>query len=206
MSREPLRLAVLVSGSGTNLQAIIDAADEPDFGGEIVVVGSDRHDAYGLERAARAGIPTAVVPFGDFGDRPTWEKALVAALQEHDPQAVVLAGFMRLVSGEFLRQWPDAVVNTHPSLLPAFRGAHAVRDALEYGVKVTGSTVHFVDEQVDHGPIIAQRPVEIRPGDDEDTLHERIKSVEHELFPECVRLLCQGRLRVDGRHVLVDAD
>jgi phosphoribosylglycinamide formyltransferase-1 len=198
----PTRLAVLVSGSGTNLQALLDAiAADPDFGGEVVVVGSDRPGVPGLERARDAGIPTFVVELGSFPDRAAWERALVDELLRHAPDAVVLAGFMRLVTGVFLSHWPDAVVNTHPSLLPAFRGAHAVRDALEHGVKVTGSTVHLVDEEVDHGPIIAQRAVDIRDDDDEDTLHGRIKAVEHELFPACVKFLCQGRLVVDGRHV-----
>lgn len=200
----PTRLAVLVSGSGSNLQALIDRiAEDPEFGGEIVVVGSDRADAFGLERAEKAGIPTFSCAVGDFEDRGAWERALVEQLLEHRPDAIVLAGFMKLVTGEFLQHWPDAVVNTHPSLLPAFRGAHAVREALEYGVKVTGSTVHFVDEKVDHGPVIAQRAVEILDHDDEDALHERIKQVEHELFPECIRLLCQGRLHIEGRHVRI---
>ncbi|MBW3663102.1 MAG: phosphoribosylglycinamide formyltransferase [Actinobacteria bacterium] len=197
-----MRLAVLISGSGTNLQALLDAIDaDPDFGGEVVVVGSDKRDAYGLERARQRGIATVAVDLADHPDRPTWEKSLVAALQEHQPEAVVLAGFMKLVSGEFLGTWPGRVVNTHPSLLPAFRGAHAVRDALDYGVKVTGCTVHLVDEQVDHGPIIGQRAVEIREDDTEGSLHERVKAVEHELLPRCVKLLCHGRLRVEGRHV-----
>lgn len=204
MPDAPLRLAVLVSGSGSNLQALIDAIDaDPGFNGTIVVVGSDRRDAHGLERAAAAGIATEAVEVGDHPDRIAWERALVDRLRAHEPDAVVLAGFMRLVTGEFLRHWPDRVVNTHPSLLPAFRGAHAVRDALAYGVKVTGSTVHLVDEKVDHGPVIAQRAVEIGEGDDEASLHERIKAVEHELFPHCVRLLCQGRLHIDGRHVRI---
>jgi phosphoribosylglycinamide formyltransferase-1 len=197
-----VRLAVLVSGSGTNLQALLDAIDaDPDFGGEVVVVGSDQRDAYGLERARQRGIATVAVELADHPDRPTWEKSLVAALQEHQPEAVILAGFMKLVSGEFLGTWPDHVVNTHPSLLPAFRGAHAVGDALAYGVKVTGCTVHLVDEQVDHGPIIGQRAVEIREDDTDESLHERVKAVEHELLPSCVRLLCHGRIRVEGRNV-----
>ncbi len=199
---ERSRLAVLVSGSGTNLQALLDAIDaDPDFGGEVVVVGSDRPDAGGLERARAAGIPTVAVAVADHPDREAWEKALVDAMLEHRPDVVVLAGFMRIVTGEFLRHWPDRVVNTHPSLLPAFRGAHAVREALAWGVKVTGCTVHLVDEQVDHGPIIAQEPVEVREDDDEDTLHERIKAVEHRLLPHCVKLICQGRVHVEDRHV-----
>jgi phosphoribosylglycinamide formyltransferase 1 len=196
------RIAVLVSGSGTNLQALIDAvAADPDFGGDIVVVGSDQPDAFGLERAHRAGIPTVAVALGDHPDRPAWEKALVAALQEHRPDVVVLAGFMRLVSGAFLANWPDAVINTHPSLLPAFRGAHAVEEALAWGVKITGCTVHLVDEEVDHGPIVAQVPVEVRDDDTTESLHERIKAVEHELLPRCVKQLVRGELAIVDRHV-----
>lgn len=201
-SSAPLRLAVLVSGSGTNLQALLDAiAADPDFGGEVVVVGSDRPDAQGLERAASAGIATVAEALDAHPDRTSWEAALRGALEAHRPDAVILAGFMRILSGAFLAGWPDRVLNTHPSLLPAFRGGHAVRDAVAYGVRVTGSTVHLVDEQVDHGPIVAQRAVEVREDDTEDTLHERIKAVEHELLPACVRDLCHGRLRLEGRHV-----
>jgi phosphoribosylglycinamide formyltransferase 1 len=198
------RLAVLVSGSGTNLGALLDAiAADPDFGGEVVVVGSDRPQAGGLERAREAGVAAVCEAPADHPDRRAWEDALIAALERHEPDTVVLAGFMRVVSGTFLARWPDRVINTHPSLLPAFRGAHAVRDALEYGVKVTGSTVHLVDEEVDHGPIVAQRAVDIHDDDTEATLHERIKHVEHELLPACVRLLCHGRLEVEGRHVQI---
>jgi phosphoribosylglycinamide formyltransferase 1 len=199
-----VRLGVLVSGSGTNLQALLDAiATDPSFGGEVVVVGSDRRDAGGLERASQAGIATVVQDLGAHPDRATWEAALRDDLLRHRPEVLVLAGFMRIVSGAFLAAWPDRVLNTHPSLLPAFPGAHAVREALAYGVKVTGSTVHLVDEQVDHGPIIAQEPVLVRPDDDEASLHDRIKAVEHRLLPACVRALCQGHLTVDGRHVHV---
>jgi phosphoribosylglycinamide formyltransferase 1 len=197
-----VRLAVLVSGSGTNLQALLDAiAADADFGGEVVVVGSDRPGAGGLDRARAAGIATVVQPLPAHPDRPTWEAALRDELAAHRPDVVVLAGFMRLLSGAFLAGWPDRVVNTHPSLLPAFRGAHAVRDALAHGVKVTGCTVHLVDEEVDHGPIVAQEAVPVLPDDDETSLHERIKAVEHRLLPACVRLLCHDQLEVDGRHV-----
>lgn len=198
------RLAVLVSGSGTNLQALLDAiAADPDFGGEVAVVGSDQPDAGGLDRARAAGIPTVAVALADHPDRVAWEAALVEAVQAHHPDAVVLAGFMRILTGAFLQHWPGRVVNTHPSILPAFRGAHAVREALEWGVKVTGCTVHLVDEQVDHGPIIAQQAVEVLDGDDEDALHERIKAVEHALLPACVKLLCHDRVHLDGRHVRI---
>ncbi len=198
----PLDLAVLVSGSGTNLAALLTAIDaDPSFGGDVVVVGSDRADAGGLAHARARGIPTVVEVLADHPDRAAWEAALVAGLRRHRPEAVVLAGFMRIVSPAFLAHWPDRVLNTHPSLLPAFPGAHAVRDALEHGVRLTGSTVHLVDEQVDHGPIVAQRAVEVREGETEADLHERIKQVEHELFPACVRALCRGELAVEGRRV-----
>lgn len=204
VARRPARLAVLVSGAGTNLAALLSAIEsDPAFGAEVVVVGSDRAGAGGLEHARRRGIPTVVAEFAGHADRRAWEDALIAGLEEHDPEAVVLAGFMRLVSGTFLARWPGRVVNTHPSLLPAFRGANAVGEALDYGVKLTGSTVHLVDEEVDHGPVIAQRAVEVHEDDTEDTLHERIKAVEHELLPACVKLLSQGRLAVDGRHVRI---
>jgi phosphoribosylglycinamide formyltransferase 1 len=196
------RLAVLVSGSGTNLQALLDAiAGDPDFGGEVVVVGGDRPAAKGLQRARDAGIPTVVRALEDAPDRAAWEADLRVGLEEHAPDAIVLAGFMRILTGAFLAGWPDRVINTHPSLLPAFRGAHAVREALAYGVKLTGSTVHLVDEQVDHGPIVAQEAVTVRDDDTEDSLHERIKVVEHRLLPATVKLLCHGALHLDGRHV-----
>lgn len=188
-------LAVLVSGSGTNLQALLDAiAGDPDFGAEVVLVGSDQPTAGGLERASAAGIPTFSEALGDHADRSTWEAAVTEQVQASGAELVVLAGFMKILSGDFLRHWPDRVVNTHPSLLPSFRGAHAVRDALDFGVKVTGSTVHLVDELVDHGPILAQRAVEIRDGESEDDLHERIKALEHELFPAVIKQLCQAAL------------
>jgi phosphoribosylglycinamide formyltransferase 1 len=196
------RLAVLVSGAGTNLSALLEATRaDPAFGGEIVVVGSDRAEAGGLTVAREAGLPTVVEPLYAGADRAAWEAALRAGLASHAPDVVVLAGFMRVLSGAFLAGWPDRVVNAHPSLLPAFRGAHAVRDALDYGVKVTGSTIHLVDEQVDHGPIVAQEPVEVRDDDTETSLHARIKAVEHRLLPACVAALCRGELRIDGRHV-----
>lgn len=201
-TRAPRRLAVLVSGSGTNLQALLDAiAADADFRGEVVVVATDRPGAGGLDRAAAAGIATETVPLEPGADRSAWEAELTERVAAHRPDVIVLAGFMRILSGAFLSRWPDRVLNTHPSLLPAFRGAHAVEDALAYGVHVTGSTVHLVDEQVDHGPIVAQRPVEVHADDDAASLHERIKAVEHQLLPACVRLLCHDRLTVDGRRV-----
>jgi phosphoribosylglycinamide formyltransferase-1 len=196
-------LAVLVSGSGTNLAALLRTIDaDPEFGGRVVVVGSDKANAGGLALAREAGIPVVVEELGDHADRPTWERALTDGVAAYTPEVVVLAGFMKIVSSTFLSRWPDRVLNTHPSILPAFPGAHAVREALAYGVKVTGSTVHIVDEQVDHGPIIAQRAIAVRPGDTEDDVHERIKAIEHELFPACIRALCRGELVLKDRHVV----
>jgi len=198
------RLAVLISGGGSNLRALLDAvAADPVFGGEVVVVGSDRRDAGGLQHARAAGVPIVVEELERGDDRAAWEDRLATGLAEHAPEVVVLAGFMRILSGAFLTRWPDRVVNTHPSLLPAFRGAHAVRDALAHGVTLTGCTVHLVDEQVDHGPILAQRAVHVLPDDTQATLHERIKAVEHTLLPTCVEALCQDRVRVEGRRAVL---
>jgi phosphoribosylglycinamide formyltransferase-1 len=187
----------MISGSGTLLQSLIDDVDRSY---EIAVVAADR-PADGLARAQAAGIPTLVVPPSEYPDRTTWSAALADAVAGHDPQWIVSAGFMRILDSVFLDRFPHRVVNSHPALLPAFPGAHAVRDALAYGVKVTGCTVHLVDAGVDTGPIIAQRVVAVEPGDDEDRLHERIKNVEWELLPEVVDRLVTHGCTVDGRKV-----
>jgi phosphoribosylglycinamide formyltransferase 1 len=203
--RPPMRLAVLVSGGGTTLQSLLDAAVDPDaFGARVVVVGSDRPGCGGLARAERHGIATVVHPLGPGVDRDAWERALVDDLRAHAPDLVVLAGFMRIVTPTLLAQWPDRVLNTHPSLLPAFPGAHAVRDALTHRVRVTGATVHLVDEQVDHGPIVAQRCVAVRDDDTEATLHARIRAVEHVLLPWAVGRFARGEVRIDGRRVIIE--
>jgi phosphoribosylglycinamide formyltransferase 1 len=196
------RVAVLVSGHGSNLQALLDAAG-PGSGMAVVLVGADRPGAYGLERARRAGVETAVVRPADHPDRESFDLALRDLVAAARPDVVCLAGFMRILGPGFVRAFPDRILNTHPSLLPAFRGAHAVRDALAYGVKVTGCTVHLVDEEVDHGPVLFQAAVPVEPGDDEDSLHERIKREEHRLLPLAVRLVAEGRVRVEGRHARV---
>jgi phosphoribosylglycinamide formyltransferase-1 len=194
------RIVVLISGSGSNLQALLDAGD---LGGDVVLVVSDREGAGGLDRAAAAGISSAVVPLGDHPDRTAWEGALIEVVAAAAPDLVVLAGFMKILTGAFVGRWPT--VNVHPSLLPAFAGAHAPADAIEWGVKVSGVTVHYVDEQVDHGPIIAQQAVVVEADDTADTLHARIQTVEHRLFPEAVRAICHGRVAVDGRRVVLTA-
>src|SRR5690606_24011667 len=171
------RVVVLVSGGGSNLAALLAAHDDPAYGARVVGVVSDRPDAGGLRVAQEAGVATAVVAPGDFPDRAAWDAGLAQAVRVFDPALVVSAGFMRIVGSAFLASFAGRTLNTHPALLPAFPGAHAVRDALAHGVKVTGCTVHVVDAGVDTGPIVAQRAVEVLPGDDEATLHERSTDV-----------------------------
>ncbi|WP_030750046.1 phosphoribosylglycinamide formyltransferase [Streptomyces griseus] len=199
------RLVVLVSGSGTNLQALLDgiAADAGGYGAEIVAVGADRDAIAGLERAERAGIPTFVCRVKDHATREEWDRALTGATAAYEPDLVVSAGFMKILGKEFLARFGGRVVNTHPALLPSFPGAHGVRDALAHGVKVTGCTVHFVDDGVDTGPIIAQGAVEVRESDDEAALHERIKEVERSLLVDVVGRLARHGYRIEGRKVQI---
>ncbi|NEB76558.1 phosphoribosylglycinamide formyltransferase [Streptomyces sp. SID14478] len=200
------RLVVLVSGSGTNLQALLDAiaAQGTDaYGAQIVAVGADRDGIAGLERAERAGIPTFVCRVKDHATREDWDRALAEATAAHTPDLVVSAGFMKIVGKEFLARFGGRFVNTHPALLPSFPGAHGVRDALAYGAKVTGCTVHFVDDGVDTGPIIAQGVVEIRNEDDESALHERIKEVERTLLVDVVGRLARDGFSIEGRKVVI---
>ncbi len=191
------RIIVLASGAGSNLAALTAA----DLGGRIVAVVTDRADAGALMRAEQAGISGDTIPYPAFPDRAAWARALEGNVAEHEPDLVVLAGFMRILPPEFVTRWPT--LNVHPSLLPAFPGARAVEAALAWGVKVTGSTVHLVDEEVDHGPIVLQEAVAVRPDDDAGSLHERIKTVEHRLLPRAVSLFCADRLRVEGRYVRI---
>jgi phosphoribosylglycinamide formyltransferase-1 len=200
------RVVVLASGNGSNLQALLDAAAEPGAGMAVVLVASDRADAHALERARLAGVDTAVVRPADHPDRRAFDRALRDLVAAARPDAVCLAGFMRILGPEFVRAFPDRIVNTHPSLLPAFRGAHAVRDALAYGVRVTGCTVHLVDEEVDHGPVLFQAAVPVEDGDEEASLHQRIKREEHRLLPLAVGLVAAGRVRTDGRRAWLTAE
>lgn len=186
-------MIVLVSGVGSNLQALIDAASDPDYGVTIVAVGADRHDIEGLARAERAGIPTFVVELSSYADRAAWDEALTDAVAQHAPDLVVLAGFMKLVGPSFLAAFGGRTINTHPSLLPSFPGAHGVRDALEHGVKVTGATLFVVDAGLDEGPIIAQVAVPVEDDDSVESLHERIKVVERSMLTAWV-----GRLAREG--------
>ncbi len=197
------RIVALVSGAGTNLQALIDACADPGFGATVVAVGADRDGIEGLTRAGCAAIPTFVVPLTAFGSRAEWDAALAEAVGAYQPDLVILAGFMKIVGPAFLERFPDRCVNTHPALLPAFPGAHGVRDALAYGAKVTGVTVHIADAGVDTGPIIAQQAVPVLAGDNEALLHERIKNVERALLVDTVGRMAREGFRVEGRQVYV---
>lgn len=183
----PARVVALVSGSGTLLEAVLDAADDPAYGVQVVAVGADREGIEGLERARRRGIPTFVVRVRDHPDRAAWDAALAGQIAAHRPDLVLSAGFMKVLGPAVLAE--QRVVNTHPALLPSFPGAHAVRDALAHGVKVTGCTLHEVDAGVDTGPVIAQRAVEVRDGETEAQLHERIKEQERDMLVEHLPLL-----------------
>jgi phosphoribosylglycinamide formyltransferase-1 len=185
------RVVVLLSGTGSLCAALLEATDDPAYPADVVAVVSDR-DAPGLGHARRRGLPTATCHLRDFPDRAAWDRALADAIAAHRPDWVVSAGFMRIVGPAVLGRYEGRLVNTHPALLPAFPGAHAVRDALAAGVGVTGSTVHLVDAGVDTGPVLAQREVPVLPGDDEDRLHERIKAVERTLLVETVARLVTG--------------
>ncbi len=188
----PARIVILASGSGTLLQSIIDATRAGELLVDITAVGSDVPDAYALQRAREAEIDTFVLPVSDFSDRSAWNDALLVRLRADDPDWIVSAGFMRILGPQVVDAFPGRIINTHPALLPAFPGAHGVRDALAYGVKVTGCTVHIVDRGVDTGPILAQQAVEVLPGDDEDSLHERIKTVERMLLVRTLASLTGG--------------
>jgi len=199
----PARVAVLVSGSGTLLQAVLDAAADPGYPARVVAVGADRGGIEGLARAGRAGVPTFTVRVSDFADRAAWDVALAKSVAAHRPDLVVSAGFMKILGPGFRTGVGCPVINTHPALLPAFPGVRGVADALAYGVKVTGATVHLVDEGVDTGPVLAQRAVPVEPADTVETLHERIKIEERRLLVSIVAALAREGATVTGREVTI---
>ena len=196
-----LPIGVLLSGSGTNLQALIDRVTDGSLAADIVLVISSRPDAYGIERAKAAGIPVLVLNREAYADVEAADQRIVDALGEAGAEYVVMAGYMRMVTSVLLDAFPNRVMNLHPALLPSFRGAHGIQDAWDAGVKVTGVTVHFANAEYDKGPIIAQRPVVVREDDTVDTLEARIHDVEHELYPQVIQLIAEGRVSVgdDGK-------
>lgn len=195
-----IRIGVLISGSGTNLQAIMDACASDEITGDVVVVVSDKEAAYGLERARKAGADAVWLDRGELGPRE-YNAAILAALQDREVDLVVMAGYMRLLGHEVLHAYPHAVLNIHPALLPSFPGASGIHDAWDYGVKVTGVTVHFADEEFDTGPIIAQEAVEIREDDTIESLEERMHEVEYRIYKQAIQLWAEGRLHIRGRKV-----
>ncbi len=199
------KVGVLISGRGSNLQALIDAQHEGELGGEIAVVFSNVDSAAGLQRARRAGIPV-VVRDHHGRRREEFDAELAQLLEAHGVELVCLAGYMRLLSAAFIRRFAGRILNVHPALLPSFPGLHAQRQALEYGVKVSGATVHLVDEGLDSGPIVLQEAVAVRAGDSEATLSARILEAEHRIYPRAVRALLEGRCTVEGRRVLVEGE
>ena len=201
-----LALAVLISGRGSNLQALIDACADPDFPAHIVRVISNRPDAQGLDRAAKAGIATTVIDQTNYPDRAAFDGALSAEIQKSQAGLVCLAGFMRLLGDDFVGSLENRLINIHPSLLPAFKGLHVHQRVIEAGVKVSGCTVHFVRPETDAGPIIGQSEVPVHEDDTPDTLAARVLEAEHECYPAAVRLIAEGRVDVDGDRVLVDGN
>ena len=199
----PARLVVLVSGSGTILQALLDAAADPAYGATVVAVGADREGIEGLARAERAGLPVFVHRVKDHTDRGEWDRALTASVAEHDPDLVVSAGFMKLVGPDFLTAYGGRFVNTHPALSPAFPGMHGPADALAYGVKVTGCTLFLVDDGVDTGPIVAQRAVDVADDDTPESLHERIKVAERAMLVEAIGAMARRGYTVQDRKVRI---
>ncbi|MGB9873608.1 MAG: phosphoribosylglycinamide formyltransferase [Hydrogenobacter sp.] len=198
-----MKLGVLVSGRGSNLQALIDAIESGKLPCSISIVISDREKAYALERCKRHNIPYAVIKRKDFSNQEAFEEEMIKALRDVD--LVVLAGFMRILSAHFISAFPMKIINIHPSLTPAFWGKSAQKQALEYGSKITGCTVHFVTEELDRGPVIVQACVPVLPDDTEETLSERILAYEHRILPQAVRWISEGRVKVNGRNVVVES-
>ena len=200
-----MKIAVLVSGSGTNLQTLIEQLHQDEASGiQIAVVISDRRKAYALTRAKRAGIPTHVVSVQDYESRDDFDTEISRIVENYAVELIVLAGFMKLFQPPFVQKYRNRIINVHPTLLPAFPGAHPVADTLAYGVKIAGVTVHFVDEGVDSGPIIAQSAVPVLDTDDEESLHNRIQVEEHKLYPKVIKWYAQGKLKIEGRKVIVE--
>ena len=198
-----INIGILASGRGTNLQAIIEAVEDGRIEGKIKIVISDNSDAYALKRAQQNNIDTQYIDFKSFKNREDYDKKVIECLKEKGVELIVLAGYMRILTPYFIKTCKNRIINIHPALLPSFPGLHAQRQAIEYGAKVSGCTVHFVDEGVDSGPIVLQRAVEIKDDDTEESLAERILKEEHQIYPQAIQLFCQGRLIIKGRRVFI---
>jgi phosphoribosylglycinamide formyltransferase-1 len=199
-----LKLAVLISGRGSNLQALIDACRDPAYPAEIVLTLANEPDALGLERAKAAGVATHVIDHRNFPDRAAFENQLTSAIEASGAGLVCLAGFMRLLGVGFVRRWRDRMINIHPSLLPAFKGLHTHERVIEAGARFAGCTVHFVRENMDEGPIIAQAAVPVRPEDTAETLAARVLAQEHVIYPHAVRLIAEGRVKIEGERAVIE--
>jgi phosphoribosylglycinamide formyltransferase-1 len=199
----PLKLGVLISGSGSNLQSIIDHIEKGSLNAVIKIVISNNPDAYGITRAKKHGLPVLIFKHEDFKSREDFDLELIKNLQNNQVQLVVLAGFMRILTSLFMREFPQRIINIHPALLPAFPGTHVQKKALEYGVKFTGCTVHFVDEGVDTGPIIIQSVIPVLDDDTEETLAARILKEEHQIYPQAIQFYADGKIEIDGRRVKI---
>jgi len=198
-----MNIAILVSGSGTNLQAIIEAVKSGRIKAKIVLVVSNNEDAYAITRAQKAGVETFVLSHKKFKTREEYDKVVVKELEKRNVELVALAGFMRLLSDYFVKRYENRIVNVHPALLPAFKGTHGIKDAFGAGAKKTGVTVHFVDNKLDHGPIILQEEVAVDKDDTLETLEDKIHKVEHRIYPEAIRLFAEGKVKIEGRKVRI---
>ncbi|MEW6102137.1 MAG: phosphoribosylglycinamide formyltransferase [Candidatus Omnitrophota bacterium] len=194
-----MNIAVFASGNGTNFQAIVDAVKNGEIKAKLALLVCDNPDAFAIKRAKTAGVKVALVRREDFAGKKEFEAEIIRHLEENKIGLVVLAGFMRILSPEFVKKYYGRILNIHPSLLPSFKGEHGIKDAFEYGVKVTGVTVHFVDEKMDHGPIILQEGVRIEEADTAESLEEKIHSVEHKIYPQAIKFFVEGRLKIEGR-------
>ncbi|MBF0522103.1 MAG: phosphoribosylglycinamide formyltransferase [Candidatus Omnitrophica bacterium] len=198
-----MKFAVFASGFGSNLQAIIDAVKNGEISAELALVFSNSRKAHALKRAEEAGIPTLCLEAKDYLTPQSYDRDIVIYLKEHDIDFVVLAGYMKLLTPFFVKEFPDKVINIHPSLLPSFKGIEGIKDAFTYGAKVTGVTVHFVDDKMDHGPIIMQEALDVKEGEPLESLEARIHAIEHKMYPRAIQLFVKGKLKIQGRKVLV---
>ncbi|UCB57256.1 MAG: phosphoribosylglycinamide formyltransferase [Candidatus Omnitrophota bacterium] len=198
-----MNIAVLCSGNGSNFQAIADSLKSGKIKGKVALMVCDNPKAFALTRAKKAGIKTALIERKNFKTTRDFEAEIIKSLEKEKIELICLAGFMRIMGAEFVRRFRNKILNIHPALLPSFKGAHGIKDALDYGVKVTGVTVHFVDDKMDHGPIILQEALEVKNDDTQDSLGQRIHKIEHKLYPEAIKLFVEKRLKIEGRRVKI---